>query len=60
MGKTKIFAGEEAAVVIPVILEVIEVQVALRAIPIEARDAVVAIRVHPDRNVQNIVYATAR
>ncbi len=45
----------KAIVLVPLVLEPIEVQVALGAIPVEVRDVPVAVRVLPDRaNVQNI------
>jgi len=60
MGKTKRVAGTDEPVVgVEVVVEPIEVQVPTLAIPVEVRHVAVAIRVHPDRNAQNIIYTTA-
>lgn len=52
--------SQKPPIVIPVILVPVEIQVAL-AIPrpVEVRHIAVAVRVHPDRNVQGIIRATA-
>lgn len=51
--------GRETPAVIPVILEPIEIGVALRIVPVETNRVAVAIRVLPDRTiVRNIFQAT--
>ena len=51
--------GGKTPVVIPVILEPIEIGIALRIVPVETNHIAVAIRVPPDRAiVQNIFRAT--
>ena len=59
-GKIKRLAdSRETAVVIPPVVKPVEVQVTLRAVPVEIRAVAVAIRVLPDRTiVRDIVYAT--
>ena len=60
MGKIKKVAGtDEPATGAEVEAEIAEVQVPPVAIPVEVRHVAVTIRVHPDRNTQNIVCATA-
>ena len=60
MGKTKKVAeADEAVVGVEVVVDPVEVQVPLLTISVEARHVAVAIGIHPDRNVQNIIYATA-
>ena len=51
--------GGETAVLVPVILEVIQVQVALGTIPVQVWNVAVAVRIPPDINTQNTTYATA-
>jgi hypothetical protein len=44
--------GEETVVVVPVALDVVEVEVPLRTVPVEDADDAVAVAVHPNRAVK--------
>jgi len=44
--------GEEAVVVVPVALDVVEVEVPLRTVPVEVADDAVAVAIRPDRAVK--------
>jgi hypothetical protein len=51
MGKTKkVATGEEMAVAVPIIIEVVQVQVAFIYVAIQVRHVAVATRILPDRN----------
>ena len=45
----------ETAVLVPPVLSPVQVQVAIRTVPVQIGHIAVAIRVAPDRNVQNII-----
>ena len=57
--KVSVADGGETAVLAPVTLEVIQVQVALGTIPVQVWNVAVAVRIPPDINTQNTTYATA-
>lgn len=51
--------GREPIDLVPVVLDPVQVQVALRAVPVEVRNVAVAVPVLPNgTSVQNIVCAT--
>ena len=51
--------GRESVYLVPVVLDPVEVQVALRTVPVEVRNVAVAVPVLPDgTSVQNIAHAT--
>ncbi len=51
--------SEETAVAVPPVVVLVQVEVALRVVPVQIGHVAVAIAVHPDGNVQNTAYATA-
>ena len=59
-GKIKrISDGREPVYLVPVVLGPVQVQVALRTVPVEARNVAVAIPVLPDgTNVQSVAHTT--
>ena len=60
MGKTKRVAdGEETTVAIPAIVIPVQIEVTLGVVLVKVRNVAIAIAVHPDGNVQNIVHTTA-
>ena len=51
MGKTKRVAdGEETTIVIPPIVVVVQVDIALRIVPVQIRHVAITIAIHPHRN----------
>ena len=51
--------GRESVDLVPVVLDPVQIQIALRAVPVEVRNIAVAVPVLPDgTNMQSIVYAT--
>lgn len=59
MGKIKrVATGEKTIVVIPVIVEIVQVQVTLVRVAVQNRHVAIAIRIPPDINVQNTIYTT--
>ena len=50
--------GREPIDLVPVVLDPVQVQVPLRAVPVEIGNVAVAIQVPPDRIVRSVVRAT--
>lgn len=59
-GETKKVAnGSKTAIVIPSVVDPIEIQIALGIVPVEIRAVAIAIRILPDRTIaRDIAYAT--
>lgn len=57
----KVADGEEAAELVPIVVEIVQVHVPLVRVLVEIRDVPVPVRIRPDRaaNAQRIVHATA-
>lgn len=51
--------SKETVVTIPPVIIPVQVEVALRVALVQIRHVAVTITIHPDRNVQNIIYTTA-
>lgn len=60
MGKTKkVAGGDEPIVGVEVVLKPVIVQIPLITVPVEIPHAAVTVRALPDKNMQNIIRATA-